>query len=126
MKPQKNKYRSKSEERVAKQLESLEVQYEYEKLKVPYQRKPSKYLADFQLPNGIIIEVKGRLVASDRAKHLLIKDQHPDLDIRFCFDNANRFLYKGSKTTYGGWATKHGFLWCVKVIPEEWIKEGTR
>lgn len=118
-----HKFRSKSEERVANQLDDAGIAYEYEHLKIPYQKKPSKYLVDFELPNGIIIEVKGRLVASDRAKHLLLKDQHPELDVRFCFDNARRYLYKGSKTTYGEWADKHGFLWCEKVIPKEWLEE---
>jgi hypothetical protein len=30
-------------------------------------------------------------------------------------------LSKKSSTTYAEWCDKHGFLWCHKEIPEEWI-----
>tara|TARA_B100000780_G_scaffold277260_1_gene247541 strand:- start:1489 stop:1626 length:138 start_codon:yes stop_codon:yes gene_type:complete len=32
-------------------------------------------------------------------------------------------LYKGSKTTYADYATKHGFAWAHKHIPDEWVEE---
>ena len=41
------------------------------------------------LYNGIIIETKGRFTAADRRKHLLVRKQHPHLDIRFVFENSN-------------------------------------
>ena len=53
----------------------------------------------------------------------LIKQQYPDLDIRFVFLNAQNKIYRGSKTTYAMWATKHGFRWAEKAIPEEWLKD---
>ena len=81
------------------------------------------YTPDFQLPNGIIIETKGRFVASDRKKHLLVKKQHPELDIRFIFQNAKGRINKGSKTTYADWCVKNGFLYADKEIPYEWFKE---
>ena len=43
------------------------------------------YKPDFVLNNGIIIEAKGWFKARDRVKHLLIQEQYPELDIRFCF-----------------------------------------
>jgi hypothetical protein len=116
-------FRSGLEYKVAKQLEDLGVAYEYEQTKVTYQRKPSKYLVDFELPNGIMVETKGRFTSSDRAKHLLIKEQHPELDIRFVFSNARNKLNKASKTTYGDWCDKHGFKWAEKEVPEDWIDE---
>lgn len=116
-------FRSGLEYKVAKQLQDLGVAYEYEQTKVTYQRKPSKYLVDFELPNGIMVETKGRFTSSDRAKHLLIKEQHPELDIRFVFSNANNKLNKASKTTYGQWCDRHGFKWSEKEIPEEWLDE---
>ena len=76
-------FRSGLEFRVAQQLEEQGYTYEYEKTKVKYQRKISTYTPDFELHNGIIIEGKGKFVGSDRSKHLLIKEQHPELDIRF-------------------------------------------
>lgn len=118
-----HKFRSGSELRVANDLEDRGIAYEYEHRKVIYQKKPSKYLIDFELPNGIIVEVKGRFVGSDRAKHLLVKAQHPDLDIRFVFDNPNRKLYTGSSNTYADWCEKHGFKYATKYVPKEWLDE---
>ena len=83
------------------------------------------FTPDFILPNGIIIEVKGLFNSSDRKKHILVKDQHPDLDIRFVFSNSKSKLYKKSKSTYRDWCIKHGFLYADKDIPQEWIKEET-
>lgn len=116
-------FRSGLEYEVAKQLEDSGVTYEYEKTKIPYQKKPSTYLVDFELPNGIIIETKGRFTSFDRAKHLLIKEQHPEYDIRFVFSNSRAKLYKGAKSTYGTWCDKNGFKYADKQIPLEWLKE---
>jgi hypothetical protein len=81
------------------------------------------YTPDFVLDNGIIIETKGRFIPSDRSKHLRIREQHPDLDIRFVFSNPNARLYKGSKSTYASWCEKYGFKYAKEKIPVEWIKE---
>ncbi len=116
-------FRSGLEYRVACQLEDLGVAYEYEQLKVKYQRRESTYTPDFELPNGIIIEAKGRFKSEDRSKHLRIKEQHPELDIRFVFSNSSNKLNKNSNTTYAGWCDKHGFKWSDKVIPKEWLNE---
>ena len=53
-----SKYRSGLEERVAKQLEDLGVDFEYETLKIKFTRpsQASTYTPDFILPNKIIIE----------------------------------------------------------------------
>ena len=116
-------YRSGLEDRVSKQLKSLSVTVKYEEMKIKYAiNEVRTYTPDFELPNGIIIETKGRFVVADRKKHLLIKKQHPDLDIRFVFSNSKAKINKGSKTTYGMWCDKHGFLYADKLIPEEWIK----
>jgi hypothetical protein len=53
----------------------------------------------------------------------MVKQQHPELDIRFVFSNPKAKLYKGSKTTYGKWCEKNGFLYAKETIPIEWIKE---
>ena len=82
-----------------------------------------KYTPDFTLPNGIIVETKGRFTTYDRKKHLLIQKQHPDLDIRFVFSNPNSKLYKGSKSTYASWCEKNNFIYAKKLIPKEWISE---
>ena len=119
----KHGYRSGLEDRISKQLKSLSVPVKYEEFKIKYEvNEVRTYTPDFELPNGIIIESKGRFVVADRKKHLLIKKQHPDLDIRFVFSNSRAKINKGSKTTYGMWCDKHGFLYADKLIPEEWIK----
>ena len=116
-------YRSGLEDRISKQLKALSVPVKYEEMKIEYHiNETRKYTPDFELPNGIIIESKGRFVVADRKKHLLIKKQHPHLDIRFVFSNSKAKINKGSKTTYGMWCDKHGFLYADKLIPEEWIK----
>lgn len=118
------RFRSGLEERTAKYLKKLKVKFTYEKLKIRWQDlRYRTYTPDFILANGIIVETKGRFITSDRQKHLMIKEQHPDLDIRFVFSNPNSKLYKGSKTTYADWCDKHGFKWAKEEIPLEWIKE---
>lgn len=120
----KNGYRSGLEDDIAKDLKDRGVNFEYEKLKVQWQLLENKtYTPDFKLPNGIIIESKGRFVQADRKKHLVIQDQHPFLDIRFVFSNSRSKLYKGAKSTYGDWCNKHGFLYADKRIPDEWLKQ---
>lgn len=117
-------YRSKFEETVAKKLEDAGVNYSYESVKIQYEvNQVRKYTPDFLLPNGIIIETKGRFVAADRMKHLRIKEQIPELDIRFVFQNPNVKLSKTSKTSYAQWCDKNGFKWASKEVPQEWIDE---
>lgn len=118
-------FRSGLEERVNAELTEQGLDGEYEKVKIKYTRpsKDSTYTADFRLPNGIIVETKGQFVTADRQKHCLIKEQHPDKDIRFVFDNPNARIAKKSKTTYAMWCQKNGFLYAKKSVPLEWIAE---
>jgi hypothetical protein len=52
----------------------------------------------------------------------LIKQQHPELDIRFVFSNSRSRISKQSKTTYADWCEKNGFMFADKSIPKEWLK----
>ena len=79
------------------------------------------YKPDFILPNGVIVEAKGYFTSADRSKHLRVREAHPELDIRFCFQNASNKLNKNSKTTYADWCDKKGFQWCERVIPLTWV-----
>lgn len=122
-------FRSKFEERIAKQLEDEGIAFGYEQEKFGYvvPARKATYTPDFFLPNGIIIEGKGRFkTADERQKLILVKEAHPELDIRLLFQNAKLPIYKGSKTTYADWAESHGFKWADKRIPQEWIKEAKR
>ena len=120
-------YRSGLEDRISEQLKAKSVLFKYEEFKIKYEvNEVRTYTPDFELPNGIIIESKGRFVAADRKKHLLVKKQHPELDIRFVFSNSKNKINKGSKTTYAMWCEKNGFLYADKLITEEWIKDGEK
>lgn len=89
--------------------------------------KPSRYTPDFVIERKdgtkFIVETKGRFVTEDRQKHLLIRSQHPTLDIRFVFSDSLTRISKQSKTTYADWCAKHDFLYADKFIPEAWLKE---
>jgi hypothetical protein len=114
------------EEAVAKQLKELNILFQYETLKIKYQ-KPlyiSFYKPDFILPNGIIIEAKGQFVTKDRKKHKLIRQQYGNkYDIRFVFSNFNTRIGKKSKTTYAKWCETNDFKFSNVTIPLSWIRE---
>ena len=122
-------YRSGLEEKISKQIADAghPVSYEEDKIRYTWPSRESSYCPDFKITGKdgkiIYIETKGRFLVDDRQKHLLIREQRPDLDIRFVFSNQNARLYKNSPTTLGMWCEKHGFLYANKTIPEEWLTE---
>jgi hypothetical protein len=118
-------YRSGLEERVGAQIHQAGIKARYEELKLAYDkpRKLHTYTPDFALPNGILIETKGRFVTADRQKHRLIREQYPDLDIRFVFSNSRAKIGKQSETTYALWCERLGILYADKDIPQEWFDE---
>jgi len=105
-------------------LKEQGVDGEYEQHIIEYVKPETKhkYHPDFKLPNGIFVETKGRFLTDDRKKHLLIKAQHPELDIRFLFQNSKSKISKGSKTTYADWCVKYGFKFADKEIPADWLQ----
>jgi hypothetical protein len=118
------RFRSGLEKRTADFLNKRKVKFQYEEVKLKWQDlRMRTYTPDFVLSNGIIIETKGRFISSDRTKHLFVKSQHPELDIRFVFSNPRAKLYKGAKSSYGDWCDKHGFQYARETIPVEWLKE---
>ena len=118
-----NGYRSGLEDKISVDLKERGVAFEYETMKIKWVLHRNKsYTPDFILPNGVIIESKGKFVVDDRMKHLEIKKQHPELDIRFVFSNSRNKINKGSKTTYAMWCDKYGFKYADKEIPEKWLK----
>lgn len=118
-------YRSGLEATLAAALVAAGVTVCFEQHRIPYSQ-PSKarnYTPDFVLPNGIVVESKGLFTQEDRAKMVWVKEQHPELDIRMVFSNANAKLRKGSPTTYAMWADKAGIPHAHKAIPAEWVDE---
>lgn len=123
-----NKYRSGSERNAGNLLDRLSIPYNFEPYYINYTwLEYKKYLPDFVLPNGIVLEVKGRFTLEDRKKHLFLKESHPKLDIRFVFDNPNNKLTKGGKATYADWCNKNGFIFCsaktLESVIDDWAAE---
>jgi hypothetical protein len=117
-------YKSGLEEKIAKQISDKGFKVQYETAVLDYiDPMVHKYHPDFVLPNNITIETKGRFLPKDRRKHLLIKKQYPDMDLRFVFNNSKAKLSKKSKTTYADWCIKNGFKFADKLIPDEWFNE---
>ncbi len=115
-------YRSGFEATLAHQLKRGGVSFQYETLKLEY-TKTATYTPDFILPNGIIIEAKGVWTVEDRKKHLLVREQHPHLDIRLVFMNASNKIRKGSDTTYAHWCEKKNIQYANKQIPKSWLSQ---
>lgn len=117
--------RSGFEVMLTNELSRLKVNYAYEAIRIPYTppQKLKHYIPDIILPNGIIVEIKGRFISADRQKHKYIKALYPDLDIRFVFQRATQKINKGSKTTYGDWCKTQGIKYHEGFIPKTWIDE---
>ena len=129
-------FRSGLEERISKELGDTGCTYTYEQEVISYNKpaRQSKYTPDFIIqkrPDGttkerpLVIESKGRFLTADRQKHLLIKDQHPDILIRFVFSNSRQRISKQSNTTYAMWCEKHNYQYADSSVPNEWLWEWT-
>ena len=119
-------YRSGLEERNVAHLHAHGIEDNYEAFTLRYSvpARFARYTPDLPLPhNGIIVETKGRFVTADRQKHILIKNEYPELDVRFVFSNPNARISKTSKTTYAAWCERHGFTYAKTLIPVAWLQE---
>ena len=107
----------------------LDAKFECEKIQYTVPESKHNYTPDFMLikkdGGKMFIETKGIWNAEDRKKHKLIKEQHPDVDIRLMFQNPNAKISKGSKTTYAMIADKLGILYTSSKegIPQKWLDE---
>lgn len=125
----KNGWRSGLEESLAAYLSGKSITFEYEENKLTYAvpQRQATYTPDFYVTTKsgkvIVVESKGRFVTADRQKMLLVKAQHPHLDIRMVFSNPNTKISKQSSTTYGKWCEKHGFKYAKGLVPESWLNE---
>ena len=93
-----HRFRSNYEKVVCGKLDDQNVSFEYETVNLHYVvSEQRKYTPDVILPNGIILELKGRFTTNK--------------------------LFKGSKTTYSKWCDKNNIKWADNLIPIEWINE---
>lgn len=115
-------FKSGFERTLAAQLAASGVDWKYEDREVPYVLKGT-YHPDFRLVvNDVLIEAKGLLDQASKRKMIAVKEQHPELDIRFVFMDADKKV-PGTKQTHGQWATRNGFVWANREIPKEWLAE---
>lgn len=131
--------RSNFERKIAEALDYHGIKYLYEEDEFQYYKSVRRgqcnacgstdvdqerwYLADFTFPGTrIVLEAKGRLVATDRTKMKLVKEAHPELDIRMLFYRDAKLPLKRTPT-HLTWAESVGIQAAVKELPEEWIRE---
>ena len=112
-------FRSIFESQVARSLELAGVDFKFEATRLTY-NTPRIYIADFTLPNGVLVETKGYFPSADRRKMLAVKKAHPELHIHLLFQNAANKIGKSKNAlTYGAWATKYHFPWAEgPKVPE--------
>lgn len=127
-----NKYRSKLEVLTAQLLTKNKINFEYEAKRIPFRSRVKsgvcgecdcttvyqkrQYLPDFTLPDGHVIEAKGRLTSSERTKFLGIRAFNPELRVSFVFGADNK-LSKGKPKRYSDWCKENGFDYGVKQLP---------
>tara|TARA_R100001377_G_C3173539_1_gene103964 strand:+ start:200 stop:556 length:357 start_codon:yes stop_codon:yes gene_type:complete len=117
------KYKSNLERNIAKTLDTYSVTFEYEPTRLTYQPKPKTYIPDFYITNkDFYIEGKGYFHDSyERTRHLVIRDQL-GVDIKFVFQNPQKRIGKGSRTTYADWCDRYNFEYSDLDIPKKWFK----
>ena len=113
--------RSMGEVQCAANMDAAKIKYKYEEKILEYQHEPQKYTPDFVLPNGMIVEFKGKMTAETRKKMLSIKRSNPELTIGIVFQYANNKLSaRPNSTRYWEWAESNGFLWSESYVPKAW------
>jgi Phage endonuclease I len=137
-KKRKSGYRSGAEEKLAEFLTAQGIGFEYETLKLQYEKavrsglckncngkkvvKVATYTPDFVLGNsGLIIEYKGRLTATDRSKLIAVRKSNPEIKLVLLFGSDNK-LQKNSEKRYSTWATENGFDFGIGTPPRRWLK----
>ena len=127
-----SKYRNRFEEKTGEWLDGRGIHFGYETERIEY-TVSGKYIPDFVITtkfgNRLYIETKGNGRSFDgvsRRKLIAVKEQHPGLDIRIVFYSDGKLGAKrkdGTRQTQSEWATRHGFRYAIREIPEEWLNE---
>jgi hypothetical protein len=113
--------RSMGEVYCAANMDQLKIPYQYEAVTLTYQHAPQKYTPDFILPNGFIVEFKGKMTAEVRKKLVSIKRSNPEKKIGIVFQKANNKLSsRPNATRYWEWAEANGYLWSEAYVPKAW------
>ena len=128
--------RSKFETRVGIDLEERGIAFEYELESYKYKAKPynakcedcngknvfetRSYTPDFFLPNGVIVEAKGRWRPKERKILKALQESNPELDIRMLFMRDNWLTTKHLQR-YSDWCNKNNIEYAVGRVPESWL-----
>jgi hypothetical protein len=135
-----NKYRSKYEANIAKDLKARRIKFEYETVKIPYYLSKKGrckfcssgvvfvhkvYTPDFII-GSLIIEAKGRFISSDRTKMLAAKEANPNLDIRMLF-MRDQWCTKKKRKRYSDWCNDHNIPFAFgTALPKSWLRESRK
>jgi hypothetical protein len=118
------KFRSKLENDIFTHLKAIGLKfgYETEKVKFVQPEKHRTYTPDIVIEEGKrFVEIKGKLAYEDQCKHLWIKEQHPNIEIKFIF-GTDVVIHKGRKGANGkyrhsDWCEQHGFEYFIGRNP---------
>ena len=119
-------FRSGFEVEIAEILGSQNIPFQYEDVIFEYYVLRN-YTPDFRLTkkdgSDMLIEGKGYFTSADRTKMKLVREHHPDIDLRIWFQQDN-WLTKKKKQRYSDWARKNGFKYHVGTkFPKKWKEE---
>jgi len=118
-------FKSKFEKKIHGELADVGVESNYEAERIKYTLQ-KEYRPDFPVKKKdgsyMYLEAKGIFDSEDRRKHVAVKEQHPEKDVRFIFYKDYK-TSKGAKQTYSKWCDRHGFQYCIQTIPDEWLAE---
>lgn len=118
------RYRSRFEAEVARQLEALEADFLHEAVCIPY-GDGQFYIPDFTItrPSGYVfhVEAKGWMPDRDVKKYARLAVRHPDLDLRFVFQNA-KARTGFSKRPVSSFVRRQGWLWAEGQVPAAWFE----
>ena len=135
-KPQYNgrTFASAAEIKCATDMDNRGVTWEYEPEKWSWNPPPKKYAVDFKVirvdGSCFYVEYKGYFRTEDKVKMIAIKKQYPERDVRMVFTHPEKpvegatMRKDGTKLSNAEWATKNGYLYAEKVIPDEWFEVG--
>ena len=88
-------------------------------------KKTKVFVPRFVMSDGMIVESVSYLLKQDCRKYLLLREQYPNLDIRFIFESADKYVSGGDGLTLAEWAASNKFHWANKLFPLEWMIETT-
>lgn len=126
-------YRSGLELKLALEMREQGIEFQFETLKIKWTPLPIEhtYNPDFIITTNagktLIVESKGRFMPDDMQKHLAIKQQRPDIEVLFVFQNAQKWHRAAKTRSYAKWCEENGFRYCnfrdFSQVIKEWINE---